>query len=246
MKVIPVLDLLNGQVVQGIGGRRKEYHPINDSVITTSSEPLIVVRDFKEKLLTNWFYIADLNKIQKMEIDSNRKMIEEITREKNIQLMIDAGVTNLSEVEKVLTSGVDQAVLGTETLNSLEVLEEAVQKFGNERIILSLDLKEGQLLANSTQLQKFSPLEIAKKADELNIKAIIVLDLQKVGSEAGPISPVLLKIVKIVKNIPVFTGGGVRNLEDLENLKKISIKGALVATALHKGKIGRIEIEKIS
>lgn len=249
MIVIPVLDLLDRQVVQGIGGKRKEYQPIKDSVITTSSEPITVIRDLKEKLAVNWFYIADLNQIQKLEKEGenqNNVLIQEITQEKKIHIMLDAGITKLSEAEKILSLGISQIVLGTETLDSLNVLEEIVQKFGGDKIILSLDLKEGELLANSIHLQKLTPLEIAQKADELNVKAIIVLDLKKVGSEAGPISPALLQIVENMKNIPVFAGGGVRNLEDLKNLKRIGIKGVLVATALHKGKIGRIELEKMN
>ena len=77
MKVIPVMDLLNGKVVQGIGGLRNKYQPISDSVITNSPEPHNVALSFSEKLGLNWFYVADLDRIQSTEnIEENKKKIK--------------------------------------------------------------------------------------------------------------------------------------------------------------------------
>ena len=64
MKVIPVMDLLNGEVVQGKGGRRNEYQPFSDSIISNNPEPISVAKSFNEKLGLDWFYIADLDRIQ--------------------------------------------------------------------------------------------------------------------------------------------------------------------------------------
>ena len=65
MKIIPVMDLINEKVVHGIAGKRNEYQPLKNSVITNSADPLIVARDYTEKLGLNWIYIADLDLIQK-------------------------------------------------------------------------------------------------------------------------------------------------------------------------------------
>lgn len=254
MIVIPVLDLLSGKVVQGIGGKRKEYQPISESVLVSTAEPIDVLQNFKEKLDLNWFYIAELDLIQKAtespsDIEKgngpNTLKILEIISKKEFQIMIDGGCRNLKDIEYFFSLGVNQVVLGTETLASLEIVERAVKKFGGEKIILSVDLKEGKLLTNSEELQKISPIEIARKAENLGLKAIIVLDLKKVGSESGPISPILLEIAKKISKIPVFTGGGVRDIDDLILLQQNGIKGALVATALHKGKIGKNELQQL-
>ncbi|HUU78643.1 MAG TPA: HisA/HisF-related TIM barrel protein [candidate division Zixibacteria bacterium] len=254
MIVIPVLDLLSGKVVQGIGGKRKEYQPISDSVLVSTAEPIDVLQNFKEKLGLNWFYIAELDLIQKATESptniekgnsSNTLKILEIVNKKKFQIMIDGGCRNLTDIEHFLSLGVNQVILGTETLASLEIIEKAVKKFGGEKIILSIDLKEGKLLANSEELQKISPIEIARKAENLGLKAIIVLDLKKVGSESGPISAVLLEIAKEISKVPIFTGGGVRDINDLIVLQQNGIQGALIATALHKGKIGKNELQQL-
>ena len=92
MKVIPVLDLLNGQVVQGVGGQRSEYQPFSDSVISNDPDPLSVAQAYERKLGLNWFYIADLDRIQSTgNIEKNKEAIIKILKTTNCRISIDAG-----------------------------------------------------------------------------------------------------------------------------------------------------------
>src|SRR5688572_18574193 len=63
MRVIPVIDLMNGQVVRGIGGKRSEYQPIK-SQIATDAQPATVARAFVEHFGFDTAYVADLDAIQ--------------------------------------------------------------------------------------------------------------------------------------------------------------------------------------
>ena len=62
LQILPVLDLLNGVVVRGVGGRRDEYRPV-ESVLTVSVKPLDVARAFRERLGLTTLYVADLDGI---------------------------------------------------------------------------------------------------------------------------------------------------------------------------------------
>ncbi|NHJ86309.1 MAG: hypothetical protein FK734_12670 [Asgard group archaeon] len=246
MIVIPVMDLLNGQVVQGIGGKRKEYQPIQQSVVVDNAEPLNVANAFHKRLDLNWFYIADLDRIQKTaNISLNAEKLMLLTEDKKFTLMVDGGCQTLDDMKKMLELNVNQIIIGTETLASINELRKAVRELGADRIILSLDFNGGKLFANNKRISKLTPLKIAKLAEKLALKAIIVLELQKVGSQTGPISDPLIEIASAVKTIPVFAGGGVRNIEDLLSLKKYNIAGALVATAIHKGTITKNDLSKL-
>jgi phosphoribosylformimino-5-aminoimidazole carboxamide ribotide isomerase len=246
MKVLPVMDLLNGQVVQGIGGQRTEYRPFSDSIISNDPAPLNVANAFHEKLALDWFYIADLDRIQSTNnTEINKNCIIDLVETSNYKISIDAGCKQLEDIEEVLDWGVDQVIIGTETLSSLEVIEKAVAEFNPQKIILSVDFKGGKLLANSEEIRKIKPTEIAEIARKLGLKAIIVLELQKVGSQTGPLNNSLLQIVENVSSIPIFTGGGVRSIEDLSILKKKGIMGALVATAFHNGNIKKEDLEDL-
>lgn len=246
MKVIPVMDLLNGEVVQGKGGRRNEYQPFNDSIISNDPALLSVAKAFFEKLTLDWFYIADLDRIQSTDnTERNKEIIIELAKTTDYKISIDAGCKQLEDIEEILSWGVDQVIIGTETLSSINVLENAVEEFDPQKIILSVDFKGGELLASSEEIRKIKPIEIAEIAGRLGLKAIIVLELQKVGSQTGPLNDSLIEIVENVSTIPIITGGGVRSLQDLIVLKEKGIKGALVATAFHNGNIKKEELENL-
>ncbi|MHA1211638.1 MAG: HisA/HisF-related TIM barrel protein [Candidatus Heimdallarchaeota archaeon] len=250
MKVIPVLDLLDGKVVHGIAGKRNEYKPIENSVITSSSDPIVVAQAFYTELGLDQFYIADLDLIQRsVNLFANKISISELVSDPSITIMVDGGCKELEDVKTILEQQIDQLVLGTETLESLEILEEIVTKFSSTKIILSIDLKGGKLLANNPKLQQYSVEEIVNHAEGLGLDGLIVIELQKVGqkvgSQSGPLNPTLLKIRDFAKGIPIFAGGGVRNINDLLLLQEENIAGALVATAFHKGFITKEDLQKI-
>ncbi|TET28856.1 MAG: hypothetical protein E3J70_08540 [Candidatus Heimdallarchaeota archaeon] len=246
MKVIPVMDLLNGEVVQGKGGRRNEYQPFSDSIISNNPEPISVAKSFNEKLGLDWFYIADLDRIQSTQnMKKNKEIIIELAKTTDYKISIDAGCKHLKDIDEILSWGVDHVIVGTETLCSLEVLENAVLEIDPQNIILSVDFKGGELLANSKEISKIKPIEIAKFARKLGLKAIIVLELQKVGSQTGPLNDSLLEIVENISTIPIYTGGGVRSIQDLKILKEKGIQGALVATAFHNGNIKKNDLEDL-
>ncbi|MFW9921867.1 MAG: HisA/HisF-related TIM barrel protein [Candidatus Thorarchaeota archaeon] len=243
MIIIPVLDLLNGIVVHGIGGKRDSYQPIHGSLITNSSEPIEVIHDYKDKLNLDFFYIADLDMIQNHD-ERNFPLLREINK-RGFQVMVDYGCRTINDINIALSIGNHKIILGTETIDSMETLRKTISLYGGDRIILSIDVKDGQLLANSDLMKQFSPLEIANYAENLGIRTIIVLDLHKVGSQKGPLNDVLLSIAKNSNSSEILAGGGVRNKEDLIQLKKHNISGALIATAFHKGKITKEDLESL-
>jgi len=63
-----------------------------------------------------------------------------------------------------------------------------------------------------------------------------VLDLVRVGTERGVNLRTVMEILERT-SVEVITGGGIRRIKDLEELREIGVSAALVATALHKGKI---------
>jgi phosphoribosylformimino-5-aminoimidazole carboxamide ribotide isomerase len=246
MKVIPVMDLLDKKVVHGIAGRRKEYKPIEDSVITSSAEPYTVALDFEKQLGLNSFYIADLNLIQKTpNQEINLEEVQNIASNSSFELMVDGGCSNKDDVAKILDLDVNHVIVGTETLASLTDLETIVDTFGGNKIILSVDFLGGELLANNTNLKKYTIESLIEKIDSLSLHAIIILELQKVGSQTGPMNNSLKAVIDTHPSTKIFTGGGVRSIQDIILLKESGISGALIATAFHKGKITRNDLESL-
>jgi phosphoribosylformimino-5-aminoimidazole carboxamide ribotide isomerase len=150
--------------------------------------------------------------------------------------MVDAGITETAKAEKLLKAGVSEIVIGTETLRTLDFAEQAIVSFGENRIVVSIDLKGGEVMSVSEDIQSMSPILFAQTLERMGVSQIILLDLDRVGSERGANLEVLKEVLKMTK-AKVLVGGGIRSLQDLEELRNLGVYGALVASALHNGKL---------
>jgi phosphoribosylformimino-5-aminoimidazole carboxamide ribotide isomerase len=232
LKVIPVIDVLNGKVVHAVKGIRKEYQPLQ-SILTKSVQPLEVAKAFRNLGFSD-LYVADLDAI--VDCSANFKPLKNIVDETGLKLMVDAGVTGIERARKLLDSGVSKLIVGTETLQSKNFVDDAVRLFGSEHVVVSLDLKGDKILVKLGFDGCTDPICLLQDFKEMGVSQVIVLDLLRVGSGEGVNVEFLKKVIEDV-GVDVYVGGGVRDIGDLVELKNLGASGALVASALHKGKI---------
>jgi phosphoribosylformimino-5-aminoimidazole carboxamide ribotide isomerase len=232
MKVIPVIDILNGLVVHAVKGKRKEYKPV-ESALFKSIQPIDAAKALRELGFTE-LYIADLDAI--IDCSSSFQSLKAISDQTDIEMMVDAGVTNIQRAQKLFDLGVSKLVVGTETLQSKHFVAQAVDLFGSNSVIVSLDLKGDKILVKIGFDGCPDSMCLLRDFKQMGISQVIVLDLLRVGSGEGVNIDLLKRIINEV-GIDVYVGGGVRDLQDLLDLKRLGVKGALVATALHSGKI---------
>lgn len=232
LKVIPVLDLLDGIVVHAIRGRREEYKPLK-SVLCTSTAPLDVATAFK-KLGFSELYIADLNAITNNQ--DNFAEITQVAKKTELQIIVDAGVMSIRKAKTVRDCGVSKVIVGTETLADLSFVEQAIRLFGSDHIIVSFDMKERQLLGKFDMNEFPSAIDVLNVFQGMGLTQIILLDLARVGSREGVDISFLKEVLDNI-SMQVFVGGGICNIGDLIKLREMGVAGALVATTLHLGKI---------
>ncbi|KXA94669.1 hypothetical protein AKJ65_03770 [candidate division MSBL1 archaeon SCGC-AAA259E19] len=239
MRIIPVIDLFDGIVVHAVSGEREKYEPI-DSMLTDSANPVDVASKF-EKLGFKELYIADLNAILK-EKKSNRGIIEKITTDTGLSVILDGGFEISNQIEPYIESGIEKIVLATETLASFEEVKKTVEEYSLP-VIGSIDMKGGEIMANSLR-GELSLSRVLRGFEENNTSELILLNLEKVGSYSGPDEKSLRRAVSTV-DIPILVGGGIRNIDDLKKVKEIGAQGALVATALHNGSIEYDQVHEL-
>ena len=137
----------------------------------------------------------------------------------------------------------EAAVAGLETLASLEQLSAFIDLFGPSRLIFSLDLNAGRPLTQLSAWRDQSPEHIAAAAAELGIERIIILDLARVGTGEGIGTEALARTLRQQHpHLELIGGGGIRGPEDLRHLAIGGYSAALVASALHDGRIKPSEI----
>ena len=240
LQILPVLDLWNGVVVRGIGGRRDEYRPV-ESVLTASTAALDVATAFREKLGLTTLYVADLDGIVRRE--PNLQTLREL-RAAGYDIWIDAGVRDRDEAARLWNAGATKVIAGLESLSGPSLLKSLIAEVTADQIVFSLDLKSGRpIIADAANWPDASAIGIARSAIQAGVTHMIVLDLVSVGEQRGPSTLDLCdEIRRLTPQLTLITGGGIRGSADLETLRSRAIDGVLLATALHNGSLGKNEI----
>jgi phosphoribosylformimino-5-aminoimidazole carboxamide ribotide isomerase len=239
MTILPVLDLMTGLVVRGMRGRRSEYRPIN-SRLCGSPRPADVARAIVETFHFAEAYVADLDAITGGEPDW--KSYEAIAAT-GLRLWIDAGVSSRSEARRLLdwngeSGALARLVVGLESLASLSSLAELLGECGNERLVFSLDMKQGRPLSAAPDFANLSPTNIAEAAIDCGFTSMILLDLAQVGSYEGTGTSELCRALGArYPHVQFIGGGGVRSIDDVRQLSEAGFARVLVASALHDGRI---------
>jgi phosphoribosylformimino-5-aminoimidazole carboxamide ribotide isomerase len=239
MRILPVLDLQGGRVVRGIAGRRHEYAPIRSS-LTPSSEPLDIARTFRAQFGLTELYLADLDAIAGA---APALATYQMLLSDGFALWVDAGVRKAPDAEPL--ADLAGIVVGLETIAGPATLEELCRRHA-ERVVFSLDLKSGQPLGDVTAWQTTDPLAIAAKALSAGVRRLIVLDLAQVGTGRGTGTEALCSRLATDPTVEVYAGGGVREFNDLLRLQARGVRGALIASALHDGRLSRADLEQLT
>ncbi len=222
--IIPVLDIKNGIAVSGKSGERETYQPL-ETVFHRSSSPDKIAKSLSEAGAVR-IYIADLDSIENRK--SNFDIIHDIN--KNISVMLDSGANNIFDVEKMIEVA-DKVIIATETLKDINDLTDIFHNFDKNRLIISIDIKEGKIFSKYLNI---SLKDIIDKIKELKPPEIILLDISKVGTEEGVNEEFIKKFLKLPSSLII--GGGITS-SDIEKLGKLGINKFLVGSALHNGKL---------
>jgi len=209
LKLYLAVDIKGGEVVWGCRGEREKYESIDKhSVVVNTSSPTGVLKELKPKRV----YVADLDAI------SGRGAFDvEILTPLVDELIADRGYRKREEAEKDVSKFVP--VLGSETYDLRNVFD---------GVFVSLDFR-GRFLGG---LSLREALEIL---NSYRLRGVIVLDIGRVGT--GKLNFELVERIADLSNNAVYAGGGISDLSDIEKLEETGVEGAILATAVHRGKI---------
>ena len=226
MNIIPVIDLKGGMVVHARRGERENYRALV-TPYASSAEPMAVIEGLLAHFSFSDLYIADLDAIAGGV--AHTEVVHAIaTRHARLRLWLDAGVGTPAQLARLPALGNIDIVLGSESLAGIADYQTLCALLPAERRVLSLDRGTGH-----------QPLGCAAlfDASELWPARVIHMTLARVGSSGGPDFAGLANLRLRAPQCAVYAAGGVRDDDDLHALAAQGVAGALVATALHDGRI---------
>ena len=226
MLVIPAIDILDGECVRlrrGDFALKKIY----------SSDPIAVAKQF-EADGAKMIHVVDLNGA-KTGIPASREVIQKIARAVSIPLEIGGGIRDAEAARMYLEVG-KRIILGTKALEEPSLITALLEEFGNERIVVALEIKgENIALEGWQKTLELQYRDYARTLKDVGVTYVLFTDIERDGMQGEPNYDIARELIGLGFN--VIASGGVSDTNALRKLSALGASGAVVGTALYEGKI---------
>ena len=220
MIVIPAIDLKDGRCV------RLRQGDMNETTVF-SEDPVSVARQWKASGCKR-LHLVDLNGAFAGE-PVNGDIVEQIVGEMfDVPIQIGGGIRTLKTIERYSEAGASYIIIGTKAINDLGVVVEACRSFPG-KISIGLDARDGRLATEGwSKVSDLLAIDYLDKLINVGVSEIIYTDIARDGMMKGINVEATLSMAR-VSSIPIVASGGIRDLEDIKSLLKVSGEGIVAA-----------------
>ena len=233
MKLYPAIDLHEGKCVRLYKG---DYNQV-----TEYGDPVEVARRWKDMGAT-FLHLVDLDGAKEGK-SLNLESVKRIINEVKIDCELGGGIRNINHIENILSIGVNRIILGSSALN-LDFVEEAINKFGSDRIVVGIDCKNMKVATHGwLDVTEIDAVDFALKLKKIGVKTIIFTDIAKDGTLEG-INVNQTKKMVDETGLDIIASGGAKTLNDIKNAKEIGAYGIILGKSIYSGSIDLVEAIK--
>ena len=238
MKIIPAIDLMNGEVVRLIKGDPKEK-------TVYSSNPVEIAQKW-EDAGADMLHIVDLDAT--LGLGENQETVKKICENISIPAEVAGGLRDIKKISSVL-SFAQRVVIGTIAMDlkdseQSQTLSNLVSEFGQDRLVVSMDHVDGEIVTHGWQRNTGKKLlDATQEFVQYGYSEFLSTNVSRDGTLTGPDIASLENICKI-GGTNVIASGGISNLDDIKNVKKCNPYGVILGKALYEDLIS-IEEAKI-
>jgi phosphoribosylformimino-5-aminoimidazole carboxamide ribotide isomerase len=240
MLILPAIDLKHGQCVRLRQGRAEEE-------TVYSADPAGVARAFVQGG-ARMLHLVDLDGAFRGE-SANLAAVKAIRAAVDVPLELGGGLRTLEDIAGVLALGVDSAVVGTLAVRAPAVLEQALARFGGERVQLGIDARGGKVaVAGWAEETALDAAEFARHWRARGIARIIFTDIARDGMLSGPNLPAIGAFARAAGG-KVTASGGVSSAADVHALTALEPDGVdriIVGKALYEGGVTLAELAEFN
>lgn len=228
MRLYPAIDLKDGKCVRLLQG---DY-----SQVTVFGECPGEMARLWEAKGGQFLHLVDLDGAKEGR-GMNDLAVEEIIRSVSIPVELGGGIRTLEAIARKLEMGVARVILGSVAIRDFKLVEEAVKRYGGDRIVVGVDAKNGYVAIEGWQeVSTKEALTFCKALEQVGVETVIYTDIAKDGMMQGPN---IEETKRLVDNtgLKIVASGGVSCLEDLKRVEAIGVEGAIIGKAIYTGAI---------
>jgi phosphoribosylformimino-5-aminoimidazole carboxamide ribotide isomerase len=220
--IIPVFDVKEGKCVSGMSGKRDSYTPLQ----SVYGNDLCEILENLKISGAHAVYVADLDKIESK--GDNSELIEKINE--LLPVLLDNGANNIDDI--IHNRNICRyIILATETMTSLEEIRNIFKENPTERIIISIDIKNNELLIKNKDIKLEDVIDLVNKVQP---DYTILLNISEVGTKKGNDNTFIKNIISRTPHTQHIIAGGITN-QSIKDYKIIGIDNFLIGTILHDG-----------
>ncbi|HSD85512.1 MAG TPA: HisA/HisF-related TIM barrel protein, partial [Anaerolineae bacterium] len=154
------------------------------------------------------------------------------------QLQFGGGLRSIGDIEAALSRGAARVVIGTLAIEQPEVLREAVERFGADRVVVGLDAQQGRVKTRGWQIDGgLDTITIGRRIRSAGVNLVVHTDIGRDGDLSGVNGEASIELARET-GLQVIASGGCRSIEDVLRLKsQPEIEGVIIGRALYTGAI---------
>ena len=242
VKVIPCLDIKDGRVVKGV--KFVNLRDARDPVEAAEA----YCREGADELVFLDIFATVQNR--KTRLEWVKRVADVVT----VPFAVGGGIGSVDDMKELFKMGVNKASINTAAVRRPELIREAAQEFGKERLVVAIDGRKNLpetglprlevVVKSGDEPTRMDIVEWAKRVEELGAGEILLTSKDADGTKAG-YDLEMTKAVAEAVSIPVTASGGAGTLEHLYEAVKIGKASAVLAASIfHFGELSIPEVKK--
>ena len=235
MNIIPAIDLMDGQVVRLYKGDPKQK-------TVYSNNPVQIAKKW-EANGADMLHIVDLDAT--LGLGSNLEIIKNILSEISIPVEVAGGLRDESLIIDVIKIS-NRVVIGTLAFKNKEILKKLLSSLGSEKIVISVDHMDGEIVIHGWQNKTgIKLIDSIKEFLKMGFTEFLLTNVSRDGTMQGPDLEFLEQACNL-EGANVIASGGISNVNDVYDVKEKNAFGVILGKALYENKVTIEETKKIT
>ncbi|ENZ01207.1 imidazole glycerol phosphate synthase subunit hisF [Clostridium thermobutyricum] len=231
-RIIPCLDVKNGEVVKGV----------NFVSLKKVGDPVELAKFYNDQGADELVFLDITASYE--ERDIMRKVVSDTAKEVFIPFTVGGGIRTLEDIKEILRAGADKVSLNSAAVKNKNLISEGAKLFGSQCIVVAVDGKKRKdntgwnVYINGGRVDTgIELIDWVKEVTELGCGEILLTSMDADGTKKG-FDLEMIREVRKNTNVPIIASGGCGSLEHFEEvLKDDLIDAALAASLFHYGEL---------